>query len=253
MKILTRVGLIGDGGDRFLGRAVYTEMAAEVRSPSDALALAFGLPSLTDLDREALRFVALCTMSPDPRVWPVKLCRLLSSYGDATAGFFGAQLGAAGVAMGPGVTRDSAMGLAFVAAHRDQLGIDEAMATWRAAHRGRFAGFGVPFRPEDERLLALRILMAGHPLAERPFWKLHLEVVEAAARVAPEQPNIVIAMAAILLDVGVAPERCGVAVSTLMPHTFLAHALEAAETDGAALNALPASAVDYRGVAPRST
>lgn len=257
MKIITRAGHIGDDDNRFLGRSVYGELAHEITSASDLLALTLGARIGDDADRDALRFVALAATSPDARVWPVKLCRVLSSYGDPVAGCFGAQLVSAGTVMGPGTAAGCAAGLVFLAERagpaEGDAGLDAALSAWLAQNDGRFLGFGVPFRPEDERLLALRLLMADHPLAERPFWRLHQRVVAAMARRSNVQPNVVIGIVALLLDLGVAPERCGVALSALMSHVFLAHALEAATTDGATLYALPAAVVDYQGVGARKT
>jgi hypothetical protein len=53
------------------------------------------------------------------------------------------------------------------------------------------------------------------------------------------------------LDIGIEPERAGVALAVMMSHVFLAHALEAATHDGPRLHSLPAEAVEYRGAPPR--
>jgi hypothetical protein len=187
----------------------------------------------------------------------VKLCRLLSSHGDPISGYFGAQLVSAGNVMGPGAARAAAEGLAFVAAHaenaEDDASVEAVALAWRERSGGRFGGFGVPFRPEDERLLMMRRFVAGTALERRPYWRLQVRVTEALAKHAPDRPNIALGDAALMLDAGIHPSRCGVALSMLMSHLFLAHALEAADTDGPALRALPPSVVDYRGAAPRST
>ncbi len=54
--------------------------------------------------------------------------------------------------------------------------VDRALAEWKERARGRFAGLGVPYRPEDERLLALRRFIAGTPLERRPYGRLHAHV-----------------------------------------------------------------------------
>jgi hypothetical protein len=62
----------------------------------------------------------------------------------------------------------------------------------------------------------------------------------------PIEPNIVLPLSALMLDLGFAPERCGDFAGAMMTHVFLAHAVEAAEHDGPWLQALPAAAIDDR-------
>lgn len=250
----TRVGQILDDDNRFLGRSVFSDWERELRSPSDTLLVALGARELTSLDREAIRLVSLCLISPDARVWPLKLTRLLSSRGDAVAGYLGGQLVTAGRVMGPGAGRHAARCLHRVG---ESTGLDPsteevraAVDAWkREAGTTIIGGFGVPFRPQDERRVALVRFVGDGPLARRRHWQLHFRVVEALA---PTPPNVVISIVALLLDVGVPAERCGLAVSVLMQHVFLAHALEAAQTDGA-LTSLPRELVGYRGIAARHT
>lgn len=125
-----------------------------------------------------------------------------------------------------------------------------AVERWCAepATRGRFGGFGVPFRPQDERRIGLLRLLQDSPLAEGRYWRLHLQVVAALA---PLPPNCVISLTALLLDIGLHPERCGMAFSVCMAHIYLAHALESAQQDGARLHHLPVETVDYQGIPAR--
>jgi hypothetical protein len=253
--IETRVGHIGYEDHQFCGRSVFQEMATEIRTPFDAIALALGVTPDDD-DREALRLVTLCTTSADARVWPLKLCRLLSCWGDPMVGFFGAQLVSAGKLMGPGTASGAARALHFVAERTrgdtSVQAVGEALDQWRAEHSRKISGFGVPFRPQDERLRALRRLVEGTALQDRPYWRLQEKVVQALATRISEQPNVALGATALLLDVGVAPERCSLALSLCMSHMFTAHVLEAATTDRA-LRSLPAEHVAYAGAAPRST
>lgn len=253
MTIQTRVGQIIDGDNRFLGRSAFEDWSHRLTAPSDGLMAALGVPELSANSREVFRLLALCLTSPDARVWPLKLTRLLSSHGDPLAGYFGAQLVSAGRVMGPGAATHAARGLVFVGEQVDTYGdtdsaVAVAVARWRAQAGGRFAGFGVPFRAEDERRVGLLRLVEGGPLTQGRYWRLHLRVVAAMA---PLPPNCVIALTALLLDVGVRPERCGMAFSVCMAHMYLAHALESAEQDGARLHSLPAEAVDHQGIPAR--
>ncbi len=255
MTLETRVGLIDTDDNRFRGHAVFADLAARLRSPADAAALALGTRLPDDDDREAWRIVTVCLLSPDARVWPVKLCRLLSSWGDPVVGFYGAQLVTASRIMGPGATAGCAAAVAAVRAAAPDGDVDlvaAALDAVLARTGGRLQGFGVPFRAEDERWLAMQRFVAGTALAERPHWRLVAPIVAAMARRSPARPNMVLGMSALLLDAGVPPERCGLAAAVCMTPVFGGHAVEAAELDGAALFELPADAVDYRGVPPRA-
>jgi hypothetical protein len=156
--------------------------------------------------------------------------------------------------MGPGATTHAARCLRWIGGEVGDLAsrdaVAAALARWRAQNAGPIAGFGVPFRAVDERRAAMVRFVGDGPIAQRRFWRLHQQLVECLA---PMPPNCVISFAALLLDTGVAAERCSLAVTALMPHVFLAHALEASTEDGARLNAWPPDMVEYQGIGPRTT
>lgn len=251
---LQRIGHIGTDDNRFCGAAVFAELAPTVDSQVELVARALGIPHLAAIDREVLRAISLGLCSPDARVWPLKLTRTLAAYGNPYAGFFGAQLVTASDRIGPGATAAAAASLCWL---RAEVGDDpdpDRLAAAVARHvatRGRIAGFGVPFRDEDERLVFLRRHLASHPASRRPTWRL-FEALAAAMRTRHQlAPNIVIAMAALLVDLGCPPPRAGLLATLLMTHTFAGHAAEAAELDGPWLRELPISAIDDRSRPPR--
>ncbi len=250
----TRVGHILDGDNRFFGRSVFDDWSRSLVSQLDAMLAALGVREITPINRESLRLISLGLMSPDARIWPLKLTRLIASYGDPAAGYFGGQLVSTGKIMGPGTMVGAAKGLAWIA---EQVGEDpsdavvaEALAAWRARSGGRMAGFGVPFRAHDERRVAVLQMAKATPIERRRHWRLHEQVVLAMVG---HEPNCVVTFAGMLLDVGVAPELCGLALSVAMGHVFLAHAVEASTVDGERAHAIPVEQVEYRGVGRRST
>lgn len=248
----TRVGLIVEGDNRFLGRSAYGDWCERMTSACDGLLVALGVRDPSPASREALRLAMLGTMSPDARVWPLKLTRLLASHGDPLAGFFGAQLVSTGKVMGPGAALHAARALQFVANRVGEAPTDAQVATavaaWKTRCGGKVGGFGVPFRAEDERRVHLLRLAAGTPTADGRHYRLHEQVVAAMH---PLRPNVAFTVAALFLDIGIDAEHAGVALAVTMSHVFLAHALEAAAQDGPRLHSLPADAVEYRGVPPR--
>ncbi len=253
---IQRVGHIGDHDNRFCGRAVFADLAFTTRNPTELLLLAFGVAEVTADDLELIRCLALALCSPDARVWPLKMTRTLASYGNPFAGFFGAQLGNASDRMGPGTTTNAAASLQWIAAQVGPDPDDAAVAAAVVRHkaeRGRLAGFGVPFRAEDERLVALRPMLARHRASRGPMWRLAAQV-EQVMRVHDQlAPNVVLALAATLLDVGLPAARAGMFATMLMAPTFASHALEAADQDAALLQELPAEALEYQGAAPRQS
>ena len=242
--IRTRVGLILADDNRFFGDSTFHGWAHRAQAPSDLVLCALGV-ELDPRTRELARIVAVATTSPDARVWPLKLTRILASHGDAAAAHFGAQLVSTGRTMGPGTVTHAAHLLSSLRAEgasseRDALvGAIEAA---RARYGGRLPGFGVPFRAQDERFLGMRGLLDGRAELHGPHWRTMLRVLELV----PVAPNAALAVAALLLDIGLAPTLCGLGLSLLMTHVFLGHAVEAAETD-AVLRALPPTVVDYQG------
>ena len=252
--IETRVGVILEHDNRFFGRSAFDDWMNEVQAPSDLVATALGV-TVDDTTRELWRVVAVSLTSPDARVWPLKLTRILASHGDAAAAFFAAQLVNTGKTMGPGTVAGAAALLSTWTA-LDAAGRSAQLTAWKTAAASdgklRLPGFGVPFRAEDERLVGMRRVVDPTPAARRPHWRAMGELIAGVATVSSVKPNVAIGVAAVLLDCGVRPALCGLGLSMLMAHVFLGHAVEAIDTD-AALQTLPTSFVRYVGPAPRSS
>src|SRR5439155_6055166 len=90
-EIVTRVGRADFGDNQYCGYAVLGELLGNVGAAC-TLSLALGGPRL---DWEQARiFDDLCVsvLAPDGRIWPLKIARLVSSYGGVTAGFAAAHV-----------------------------------------------------------------------------------------------------------------------------------------------------------------
>lgn len=72
----------------FAGYEVFGELLGD-ESVAGLLALSVGMPKLSQEDVATLNDLAAVNMLCDPRIWPVKLSRLVSSYGSALHGFCG--------------------------------------------------------------------------------------------------------------------------------------------------------------------
>jgi hypothetical protein len=253
---LQRAGHIGDVDNRYCGAAVFAELAHTLVDPSELVARACGVSGMSAEDREVVRAIALALTSPDARVWPLKLARTLASYGNAHAGLHGAQLLNAGVTMGPGAHASCAASLRWL---HDRVGDDPAGDALAAAldehdrHNRRFCGFGVPLRPFDERIVGLNACLRGHAATRRRYWRFALRVGDAVKARDGIEPNIVLPLSALMLDLGFTPRRCAVFAGAMISHCFTAHAVEAAEQDGPWLSSLPAAAIDDRSPPLRSS
>jgi hypothetical protein len=203
----------------------------------------------------ALDELAVILTSADARIWPVKLTRLLASYGGTVVAYAGGQLMMENDQIGPWVASYSATALLDLRAAVGDVGGDESLLNERVAdfvkRTPRIIGYGVPLRASDERLdmLVKRMQISGRD--HLPFWKLHVALNDEIKRVKGLAPNITAGMAAMLLDFGYAPREAATLTTFLMQAPFAANAVEAAEQSEEIMRTLPDDAIDYVGRAPR--
>ena len=251
----TRTAHWGWHEHRYFGHRVFEQLAGR-----ETLT---GLTVLSVLGRrlasEACAVVddVACTLTlADPRIWPLKLTRLIAAYGSTLPAAAAGLLSEEGARIGPWTGAKSAeVLLGFDAALGSRVDEPEFVRSVVKEHLDahRFVwGFGTPFRGEDERLVAFRECIRRRGRESLHFWRL-MEVLSSAVReVRGTEPNMGIAVAAAFLDLGLTARQVGSLSSALMQHMFLAHAVEGS-AQGASLRELPASYVDYTGQGPRSS
>jgi len=86
-----------------------------------------------------------------------------------------------------------------------------------------------------------------------PYWKTMEAIIEPIRTARKSEPNIGVAVAAVMLDMGLSPIQIGALNVGLMQHMFFAHALESAAAPGNVLRELPEAYIAYRGRRPRSS
>jgi hypothetical protein len=131
---------------------------------------------------------------------------------------------------------------------------DIALHAWleaAVASRSLLPGFGVPFRDTDERVAAIRQLVAGSHAVERPYWSLFERTSAWVTQRKGIAPNLGSAAAALLLDMGFTPEETGRVIVFLVMLMQFANAVEGADQAPALLQTLPAHVVSYEGPGPR--
>ncbi|MBI2394684.1 MAG: hypothetical protein HYV09_34265 [Deltaproteobacteria bacterium] len=253
--IPTRVAALGYPEHRFQGHAVFGELVGST-SYAALIALAVSGRRPTAQESELLDLLAAATTVADPRIWPLKLARVVASYGSFLAGFSASQMALEGDRIGPPITVHAAgllVELRDTGAAVDDHEACVAAARELIARRRRLVGFGIPFRPQDERYVVLREQLAARGRTALPYWRLQEALAEVVLAARGLPPNIGIGTAAMLLDMGYSPVESAAIVHFVNQHVFVANAFEGAEQARPELRDLPAEAVSYEGPAPRRT
>jgi hypothetical protein len=253
--IVTRVAHAGHGEHQYFGhRALQDLLGAETFS--GLIAIAVLGRRLTTEDRDLLDALSVCLTAADPRIWPLKVCRIAASYGETLAGFAAGQLAMMGSGISPRIIGEAAQHLVRLrielAESPEGKEVDRVVGHHVAAH-ARLSGYGIPLRAEDERFQALRRLMAGGKRAQLPHWRAQEALSEWLLRERRLAPNIGIGMAAALLDIGCSPAQAGALATFLIQHTLAANAFEASQQKEPLMQRLPDQCVAYVGPPPRTS
>jgi hypothetical protein len=259
-KLATKCAHWGWDDHRYFGYSVFEELAG-----SESMT---GIAALSVLGRrlpkeccEVLDDIVCASTLADPRIWPLKMTRLIAAYGGIMPAAAAGLLVQEGARIGPWTLGASAQVLcelySEVAGHEQDP--DCVMSTVERYLRGRgmIAGFGTPYRHVDERLRAFQERMKARGRNQLPYWRAMEAITHAARQLRRSEPNISIAVAAALLDMGVSTTEVAPLVTSLCHHMFFANAVEGAQQAPAVLRQLPAEHVCYVGrpprVSPRST
>jgi hypothetical protein len=254
----TRSAHWGWDDHRYFGHAVFAELTGR-----ESLA---GLTALSILGRRVPRELAqvlddaagALTLA-DPRIWPLKLTRLVASYGSALPAAAAGLLVQHEARIGPWAGAEAAQVLSEL---HEKIGDcdDEVLVTAVVrnylAERQFVWGFGTPFRSYDERLVAFRACMQKRGRDKLPYWRTMEAVSRVVRSVRATEPNMGIAFAAALLDIGVTAQEIAVVASALMQHMFFAQAVQGTREQPRLLQELADCHVKYVGrearVSPRA-
>ncbi len=236
-RLATRVGAAVWGDNLFRGRSVGQELAGKV-SQWELLALAVGHESLAAADAPLLDDLITCCVAPDPRIWPLKIVRLLSAFGHVTAGTIAGSYSTEGSPFG---WRSCSCSASFLLTMEDARRRGDLKRALAAPRVDPYPGYGVPFRNEDERVTALRECVRRRGRPGDVYWRLAHEV-EGHPNVPPL--NIGGASGALLLDRGFSPEQI-LGLGPILAHpNYLANAMEGAAQAPAVLRRLPEGSID---------
>ena len=241
---------------RYFGHRVFSELAGQ-ESWTSLMALSiFGRRLPPDLCGVLDDAVGVLTLA-DPRIWPLKLTRVIGAYGSVLPALSAGMLSENEAHIGPWACVDAAKVLCALHAELDGQADDEArvrevLAAYRANHRFVW-GFGTPYRGRDERVIAFRKCLERRGRTELPHYRTLMAIAVAMKEATRAEPNIGGVLAAVLLDMGLAPAEVGCMVVALAQHMFFAQAIESANAPNPALRRLPVEYVHYAGREPRTS
>jgi hypothetical protein len=251
IELPTRVGRAERGDNRFRGRSVADELAGKV-----AMAGLFALAVGRELSAEhaaVLDDLAGCCLAADPRIWPLKIVRVAASHGDPEVGLCAAILSGPG-RHGPSIVAAAAELLLAVG---DEVAGGstprDAIARRLASATARLPGFGVISRTADERVVAVAACLRRRGREGGRMWSLLEQMDEATFDLRNTRVNIAGALAAALLDLGLAPREIRMVMHAVLLPNFLANAAEGAEQAPEVLQRMPEEAVRYVGPPPRQS
>lgn len=252
-EVATRVGRAGKDDHLFFGLRHFVDLPGR-QSFTGLVAIAVGGRPLSAEDCGVLDDIAAVTTFGDPRIWPLKVVRLVASYGHALPAWACGVLVLENELLGPWTMIDTAANVSAVA-HGLSRSEEDARRVAREllARKRRLLGFGVPFRPVDERLSALRACLERRGRVGLPHWRASELLAETVLSERGLQPNVGLGVAAACLDLGFAPSEVPAVGTVLAQHLHLATALEGAQQQPAVLRQLPSSCVRYVGQPARQS
>ncbi|MGH7285038.1 MAG: hypothetical protein ACRELY_26220 [Polyangiaceae bacterium] len=254
-EIKTRVAkhLLGD--NRYFGHSTLHELLGH-ETATGLVGMAVTGRRCTHEERDLLDDLAVVMTSADPHIWPLKLARIVASYGGALAGYTASMLPMEGQKqIGPWTIGHAAQTLldleGFVETSGGNLNAETVHSFIEATPRIR--GYGVPLRDSDERLDALNVRMRNSGREALKYWKLHLALADGMWAKKQLRPNITSGFGAMLLDMGYTPEQASAITTFQNQNVFAANALEGARQQVDALRTLPDDCIEYVGKPERTS
>jgi hypothetical protein len=250
-RLPTHVAHAERGVNRFFGFPVPDLLGAETMT--GLVALSVGARRLGPAERAVLDDIAVAMTLADPRIWPLKMARLVASYGGCLPGVAAGLLALQDARIGHFTVGAAAKLLITLCEEAPDLTTDAMMGPLDRRLRAgeRLTGFGVPFRPYDERLVLVRRRIQEHGRDQMRYWRTMEAAIGAVRELRRLEPNVGIALAAACLDLGLTPHQISIVCVAVCQTEFLSNAFEGAEQRHAVLRRLPDDAIEYAGEAPR--
>ncbi|AKU95925.1 Citrate synthase (si) [Labilithrix luteola] len=251
-EIRTHVGRAIHGDYEHFGLRVFRDLLGHT-SYLGLIAFAISGRRLSRDDEQLLDDLAVTAHVTEPRVWPIKLTRVVASLGRTMPAFVSGVVALDSDIVGGRVANEATRVLTDLAKHVEQHGETDASIADFVVSRKRLVGFGVPFRETDERLDALRAVLERRGRAPGKYWTLAERFWRIVKEKRGVEANIIGGTAAVCLDLGFNEQEASAMAVTLLQPTFLSNAVEGAAQKSAVLRQLPDEAMRYAGAAPRKS
>lgn len=250
--VRTRIGWADFGDYEHFGVRLHRDLVGRI-SYVGLAAFALTGRRLAPEDVAVLDDITASAHVPEPRVWPMKLTRLVGSLGRPITGYLAGSVVLDGDFIGASAIERGAV--LILEAEAAVAGSADRPAALRAYVRSRdpWPGMGVHQRNVDERVTSIAACLERRGLATRRFWSVANELWAAVRDELGLDPNVFDAVAAACLDLALSPPQIGALAALLLQPQFLAHAFEGATDRAPALLHLPDECVRYVGPAPRES
>jgi hypothetical protein len=250
-----KVGYCGVEETRYMGFSVFGELTGK-ESFLAMTGLALLSRRLTREETDILDMLSVIVTSADPRIWPIKVSRLAAVFGSQTCGMAAGHLCLMRSVIGPDAIGLAAGLLCDVRRALEDTEEDEAHQTAVAAHfieNYRIVpGFGVPYRPFDQRLLVLDDEVCRRGRQALPYYRTMNALIRAMkVHRSNAPPNVALGAAAVCLDMGFDLRDLDSLGHVLVFNALFANTVEEARTPSASLALLPKECISYKGPLPR--
>ena len=240
----------------YFGQRVFEELAGH-ESITSLTALSVLGRRLSAEQCAVLDDAAVCLTLADPRIWPLKLTRVIAAHGGMAAAAAAGLLIEEDARIGPWTCAKAAellieLHLELVGTSFDTETVEDVVRGYLSKHHFVW-GFGTPFRERDERLVAFWGCLERRGRRQLPFMRTLDAIAAVVTPARKTEPNMGMAIAAAFLDLGVNANEVGPLAIALMQHMFFAHAVEGARQAPQVLRCLPERCIDYTGRAARQS
>ncbi len=192
----------------------------------------------------------------DPRIWPMKVARLISAYGHAFSGVATAFAILDRAPMGAWPVRGATRFFQEITSagppDSDAERMRSAMDA-RLGGGGRIEGFGVPARDQDERNSVLETAIAQIWTPPRRHWALYLEARAHARKRWGLEANLASCVAAIASDLGYDPPQASMFTTAFVYWGIAGNALAGTIESPERVREIPVEFVEWVGSPPRKS
>ena len=254
LELPTRCAHWGWDDHRYFGYAAFADLLGR-ESLMGLFALSITGRRCSPEHAAVLDEMAAAALLGDPRIWPLKLTRVVAAYGGALPAV------AAGLAifesarLGPNANARAAHLLVELHAEIDGRGEDtvrvQAIVEKRLSTQPVFWGFGVPFRTRDERLVAFRAGLQRRGRDTLSYFRAMDAISVAVRSLTQQEPNMAIGAVAACLDMNFSADEAGLLSAVAVEPMLYANAAESARQAPRVLQCLPTKYVEFHGKPPR--